>query len=100
MVLTETGYPAKQHARSHLVPFVDVEQRIGKEAAVGRAITLAEVGGQLDRVNAHSARPSARPRRTATNPAARLTSTFINASRASPSWAGRCVSSIQVEKVV
>src|SRR3954447_26599536 len=89
--------PAQQHAGAQPVAAVEVEQRVGHEGVAG-ALALAEVRRELQRLDVHQ--PTARPRATASRPAARLRTTFSAAPRPSPSSTRRWVSSIQVEKVV
>ncbi len=95
---------AQQDARRDIMPPVQVEQRIGGEAA-GRAPPLAEVAGELEAVRMpscaiHSWAPISRPSAAAATPRTRLTATLAIAATRLRSSAIRCVSSIQVENVV
>src|SRR5881394_1517421 len=90
---------AQQDAGLDPVALVHVEQRIGQEAARG-PFALAEVGGQLQTVLVHRAAPIRRPSAAAPRPSAALRTMLVINPPLAPSSPRRCVSSIQVEKVV
>ena len=96
---SEALHAAQQDAHRHLVPPVQVEQRIGGKAARG-PLPLPEVAGQLQAVLVHSCIPISRPSAAAATPRTRLTATLATAAPCLRSSAIRCVSSIQVENVV
>src|SRR5438477_10447152 len=99
VVRSEASGAAKQHAGPHSVTLVDVKQLVGQKPVLGPP-TLREVRGELDSRLGHSMPPSALPSAAAPSPVASPPAMFSHARRASPSSAGRCVSSIQVENVV
>src|SRR5262245_21181183 len=99
MVRTEAGDAAQHDAGGHRALAVEIEQRVG-DKAVAAAQTLGEVGGQLEVLVAHSRPPSHMPSEAAARPSTTLTTMLATAGHSWRSSARRCVSSIQVEKVV
>src|SRR5580692_6369519 len=102
---------AQQDAGGYRVPPVQVQQRVsGESAGPARArgpLPLAEVAGELDRVRVrvhrgavHRWAPISRPSAAAATPSTRLTAMLAITLPCWRSSAIRCVSSIQVEKVV
>ena len=95
----EAGDAPQHHTAGDLALGVEIQHRFGQEARA-RALAFTEVGGQLEVGVVHS-RPAIHwPSIAAGRPSATLTTRLATAGQIWRSSVSRCVSSIQVEKVV